>query len=299
MDTNSSVGLAVGLFFFLFIAYLYLESRESDARGVKQFSPQKLGKVLKKTFALCLPDCILLQFANMLICCGFVGNSCMENIHSDEDVREAKKMARLAATLGKSSKSSKSSKKKSKHRKDEEGGNADDAEESLFSGGDNDSDLSDLENGSVDSGHRRSRSKSSKSKSRHSRSSDDNGSADNNLSLRAVDRGDVGLNFKDLTHTRPSRAEISPPVVELMSPLHLPENTNGHDSGSFGDGRVDRERDREVSRRGEKRDTRESRLNLSQHSTASTRSSVVSRESLQALIAAEDVALGYRGHSSV
>jgi hypothetical protein len=260
MDANSTAGLAVGLFLVLFFAYLYLESRESDARGVKQFSPQKLGKVLKKTFGICLPDCILLQFANFFIFCGFVGNSCMENIHSDEDIREAKKMARLAATLGRSGKSSKSSKKRSKHRKDGRGRHEeDDAEEALFSGGDNDSDISDLENGggSVDSGHRSSRR--SKSKSRH-RSDEIVKSEVEMQRTTGLDQSDSGVSFKELTHSRrkPEVVSVSPPLEDYSST---------------------------------KNDRRDSRLNLSQHSTAS-RSNVVSRESLQALIAAEDMALG-------
>lgn len=256
MDTNSSVGLACGLFLVLFVGYIYLESRESDAHGVKQFSAQKLGKVLKKTFGLCLPDCILLQFANFFIFCGFVGNSCMENIHSDEDIREAKKMARLAATLGRSSKSSRSSRRKSKHRRDGRRHEEDDAEEALFSGGDNDSDISDLENGaSIDSGNRRSSKSKSKSKSRHR--SEDVSSADMMLP-ESIDRSDSGVSLKELTHSRRK------PDTVLVTPPH------------------------EDSVRSERR---ENRLNLSQHS-ASSRSGVVSRESLQAMVAAEDRALG-------
>ena len=281
MDTNSSVGLGVGLFVVLFVAYLYLESRENDARGIKHFSPQKLGKVLKKTFSLCLPDFILLAFANLFIFCGFVGNSCMENILSDEDVRESKKMARLAATLSRSK--GKSSKRKSKHRRSDDG---DGSEEGLFSG-DNDSDVSDLENGSVDSGHRRSstrRSKlKSKSKSRHTLS-DDMDRSDNNLTipdselttseskltLPVIDSGnDVEKNYMGLTHSRSKVDKMNAPSVQ--SPPAPPP----------------REEKTTLSRS----ERKERRLDLSQHSA---KSSVVSRESLQALIAAEDVALGHR-----
>jgi hypothetical protein len=173
----------------------------------------------------------------------------MENIHSDEDIREAKKMARLAATLGRSSRTSRSSRRKSKHRR--EGRRNDDEEEALFSGGDNDSDISDLENGvAIDSDNRRS----SKSKSKSRRRSEDVSSTDMMLP-DSIDRSESGVSLNELTHSR-----RKPDMV-----LHSEDNG-----------------------RGERRDNR---LNLSQDS-ASARSGVVSRESLQALVAAEDRALG-------
>ena len=254
MDVDSTVGLAVGLFLFLFIAYIYLESREINTRGKKYFSPQKLGKVLKKTFSLCLPDCVLLAVANFFIFCGFVGNSCMEHIHSDEDKRQSRKMARLAATLSRNK--GKGSKKKSKHRKS----NAvdDEAEESLFScDNESNSDVSDLENGSIDSGRRRKRE--TKSKRRHHRS-DELEKSDGKMALPAIDHSsDSAHNYGGLIH--------APPTVP---------NSNSHQIPSE-----------------EKTSKSDSRLNLSQHSTKAS-PGAVSRESLQALIQAEDNALGYR-----
>lgn len=280
MDTNSSVGVGVGLFIVLFIAYLYLESRENDARGVKHFSPQKLGKVLKKTFSLCLPDFILLAFANLFIFCGFVGNSCMENILSDEDVREAKKMARLAATLSRGK--GKSSKKKSKHRRGDDGDGG--SEEGLFSG-DNDSDISDMENGSVDSGHRRSshRRSKSKSRSRHSRS-DDMDRSDSNLTL-----SDSELTTPDSKLTLPIFNDSSnePPEQSFAGLTHSRAKVEKVSATSFQSPSSPPPREEKLSRS----ERRERRLDLSQHSA---KSSAVSRESLQALIAAEDVALGHR-----
>jgi hypothetical protein len=324
MDTNSSVGLAVVCFFILFIAYLYLESRENDARGNKHFSPQKLGKVLKKTFTICLPDFILLGFANVFICCGFVGNSCMENIHSDEDMRESKKMARLAATLSRSKGGKSSSKKKSKHRK--RGGVDDDAEEALFSG-DNDSDYSDLENGSVDSGHRRrsSRKSSSKSTSRHTRSEEmdmDMDRSGDNVSHPIVEQRHQSVQQytgMGLPHARPqggagggefpSHSPRSPTAGGRQSRSDRRDHLLNHSEHSYSssssnsrphhvasiesssEGLMGAAPNEEKLARSERRDNR---LNLSRHSSSKSKSGVVSRESLQALIAAEDNALGHR-----
>ena len=113
--TFISVGLGV---FFLFVIYLVIESREDNGEGKRVFSPEKLGLTLKNAFSICLPDSVLLYFAKLFICCGYVGNSCMEHVHADEEIRETKRLARIAANLSKKSGIS-SKKKKSKSRRDE------------------------------------------------------------------------------------------------------------------------------------------------------------------------------------
>lgn len=99
---------------FLFIIYILFEAREEDGDGNRIFSPQKLGIMLKNIFGTCCPDAILIFFANLCICCGYVGNSCLDQIQADEEIRETKRLARLAANL---SKKAKQKKKKQKAHK--------------------------------------------------------------------------------------------------------------------------------------------------------------------------------------
>mmetsp|Transcript_19934 Transcript_19934/g.28651 ORF Transcript_19934/g.28651 Transcript_19934/m.28651 type:complete len:267 (-) Transcript_19934:59-859(-) len=136
---NATVVSVVCGILFLLIVYLWFESREDDGEGNKVFSPQKLGLALKNMFGLCLPDTILLYFARICICCGYVGNSCMEHIHAEEEIRETKRMARLAATLSRKVESSKKKKKKSK-RKEESDFEALPDEDDIEIGGDDSDD---------------------------------------------------------------------------------------------------------------------------------------------------------------
>lgn len=120
MSTTSTTIFSVGLgIFVLFVIFLWIESREDDGEGRKVFSAEKLGATLKMSFGVCLPDSFLLFFAKIFICCGYVGNSCMEHVHADEEIRETKRLARIAANLSRKSGSSTKKKKKSKSRKDE------------------------------------------------------------------------------------------------------------------------------------------------------------------------------------
>jgi hypothetical protein len=121
MSTTSTTLVSVGLgVLVLFIIFLWIESREDNGEGKKVFSAEKLGATLKTAFGICLPDSFLLFFAKIFICCGYVGNSCMEHVHADEEIRETKRLARIAANLSrKSGSSTKKKPKKSKSRRDE------------------------------------------------------------------------------------------------------------------------------------------------------------------------------------
>ena len=108
----------ISIFFgalLLLSIYLWFEAREEDGEGEKVFSPQKLGIILRNMFGYCCPDAISMFVANLCICCGYVGNSCLDQIQADEEIRETKRLARLAANLSK--KSTKQKKKKPKTRK--------------------------------------------------------------------------------------------------------------------------------------------------------------------------------------
>ena len=120
MSTTSTTLISVGVgVLLLFIIFLAIESREDNGEGKKVFSPEKLGLTLKTTFSICLPDSVLIYFAKIFICCGYVGNSCMEHVHADEEIRETKRLARIAANLSKKSGISSKKKKKSKSRMDD------------------------------------------------------------------------------------------------------------------------------------------------------------------------------------
>jgi hypothetical protein len=142
-STTSGWGTTlISVFFgalFLLTIYLWFEAREEDAEGNKVFSPQKLGIILRNMFGYCCPDAILIFVSNICICCGFVGNSCLDQIQADEEIRETKRLARLAANLSK--KSTKPKKKKPKSRKVEHDFEAISSSEDEF----------DLEAGSSDS----------------------------------------------------------------------------------------------------------------------------------------------------
>jgi hypothetical protein len=104
--STTIISIILGLLLLLFV-YLWFESREEDSEGNKVFNPQKLGIILRNLFGYCFPDAILTFFASLCICCGYVGNSCLDQINADEERRETKRMARLAANLTKKSKSKK------------------------------------------------------------------------------------------------------------------------------------------------------------------------------------------------
>lgn len=231
----------------LFLYLLYLASIETDVRGKKNFSPTRLGKVLKSIFSICLPDSILLYFANFFVCCGYVGNSCLESIYSDEDERESRKMAKLAATLGRNKGQSR---KKSKYRKrDVE--RAD--EEALFS---RDSMLSDMENNSGTSDNQECASNSFNFSISPRR--------DNSKNMRSMNV-DAGRAFSSNAYPKFSSEQVDRSFHSLPT----------------------------ESERMSSSEVRDNRLDLSQHSS-SNRPRQVSRETLQALIAAEDRALVYR-----
>lgn len=102
---------------FFSIGYIYYESREEDENGNVFFSTTRCGVIIKRIFGTCLPNSILLCFANALIACGEVGSSCMESVKIESDLEEKKRAARVAASL---SKLSKKKKKTIKTQKNEE-----------------------------------------------------------------------------------------------------------------------------------------------------------------------------------
>jgi hypothetical protein len=104
--STTIISIIFGLLLLL-IVYLWFEAREEDSEGNKNFSPQKLGIILRNLFGYCCPDGLLIFFASLCICCGYVGNSCLDQINADEERRETKRMARLAANLTKKSKQKK------------------------------------------------------------------------------------------------------------------------------------------------------------------------------------------------
>jgi hypothetical protein len=119
MANNSTIYVGVALACFaLFIAYIWFESREDDGEGQKVFSPHKMGLTLKNVFGMCLPDSLLSYIAHLLISCGTVGTSCLDNIRADEAIREVKRRARLAASESTKHSSKKKKKKKTKTREE-------------------------------------------------------------------------------------------------------------------------------------------------------------------------------------